>query len=183
MEGQARLAIQALGAVLALLVLRALAAAVEAALVAVGQPRAQELGGAAGAGKRARCLAALSADPEGTAATIRVVETATLVLAGLMSGTAGALLFPEKVPFVAGLLAAVLGAAASLLLTAVGRGVGAAQGEPVALLLAAPVRGLRLLLRPLGRVVAALAGGQARFTLPRPPLAEMERALAEYARS
>jgi CBS domain containing-hemolysin-like protein len=28
-----------------------------------------------------------------------------------------------------------------------------------------------------------MSGGQARFTLPRPPLAEMERALAEYARS
>jgi len=31
--------------------------------------------------------------------------------------------------------------------------------------------------------VSALTGGQARFTLPRPPLAEMERTLAEYARS
>jgi CBS domain containing-hemolysin-like protein len=53
----------------------------------------------------------------------------------------------------------------------------------VALSLAVPVRSLRVLLRPLGRVVALLAGGQARFTLPRPPLAEMERALAEYARA
>jgi putative hemolysin len=36
---------------------------------------------------------------------------------------------------------------------------------------------------PLGRVVAAMGAGRARFTLPLPPLAEMERSLAEYARA
>ena len=40
--------------------------ALEAALTALGHPRAQELGAAPGAGRRARCVAALSADPEGT---------------------------------------------------------------------------------------------------------------------
>ena len=64
-----------------------------------------------------------------------------------------------------------------------GRGLGAAHGEAVALALAMPARALRVGLRPLGRLVAAISGGQARFTLPRPPLAEMERALAEYARA
>jgi putative hemolysin len=183
MDPQLRHALEALAAVLALLLLRALAAAAEAALVAVGQPRALELGEAPGAGRRARCLAALARDPEGTGATIRVVETLTVLLAGLMSGTAGVILFPDRAAFVAGLLATLLAGAASLLLAAVGRGLGAAHGEPAALLLAVPVRGLRVLVRPLGRLVAALGGGTARFTLPRPPLAEMERTLAEYARS
>jgi Mg2+/Co2+ transporter CorC len=100
-----------------------------------------------------------------------------------MSGAAGVFLFPTRATFVAGLLATLLAGACSLLLAAVGRGLGAAHGEPVALFLALPVRGLRILARPLGRVVAALGGGAARFTLPRPPLAEMERSLAEYARS
>ncbi|HET9555408.1 MAG TPA: hemolysin family protein, partial [Anaeromyxobacteraceae bacterium] len=71
----------------------------------------------------------------------------------------------------------------SFTLSAVGRGVGARHGEAVALALAVPVRGLRVLLRPLGKVTALVAGGQARYTLPPPPLAEMERALAEYARA
>lgn len=183
MEPQLRHALEALAAVLALLALRALAAAAEAALVAVGQPRALELGARPGAGRRASCLAALARDPEGTGATIRAVETLTVLLAGLMSGTAGVILFPDRAAFVAGLLATLLAAAASLLFAAVGRGLGAAHGEPIGLALAVPLRALRVLGRPVGRVVAALGGGKARFTLPRPPLAEMERALAEYAKA
>jgi len=183
MDPQLWHALEALAAVLALLLLRALAAAAEAALVAVGQPRALELGAPPGAGRRAQCLAALARDPEGTGATIRVVETLTVLLAGLMSGTAGVILFPHRAAFVAGLLATLLAGAASLLMAAVGRGVGAAHGEPVALLLAVPVRGLRIVIRPLGRLVSALGRGKARFTLPSPPLAEMERSLAEYARA
>ena len=140
--------------VLLLVVLRALAAAVEAALVATGQPRALALGAPPGATRRARCLAALARDPEGTGATIRVVETSTVLLAGLMSGTAGVLLFPDRAAFAAGLLAALLGAALSLLLAAVGRGLGAAHGEAVALALAVPVRGLRVVLRPVGQLLA-----------------------------
>ncbi len=183
MDPQVRLALEALGAVLVLVVLRALAAAAEAALVATGQPRALELGNQPGASRRARFLAALARDPEGTGATIRVVETSTVLLAGLMSGTAGVILFPERAAFAAGLLAALLAAALSLLLAAVGRGVGAAHGEAVALALAVPVRAARVVLRPIGQLLALLGAGQARFTLPRPPLAEMERALAEYARA
>jgi putative hemolysin len=182
-ERSVGLALEALAAVGGLLLLRALAAALEAALVAVGQPRALELGSVPGAGRRARCLAALAADPEGTGAAVRVVETATVVLAGLLSATAGALVFPEQSPFAAALLLVLITGACSLLLSAVGRGLGAQHGEPVALFLAVPARGLRVGLRPLGRLVAAISGGRARFTLPRPPLAEMERTLAEYARS
>lgn len=183
MDPQLRQALVALAAVLALLLLRALSAAAEAALVAVGRPRALELGEAPGARRRERCLAALARDPEGTGATIRVVETLTTVLAGLMSATAGVILFPERAAFVAGLLAALLATATSLLLAAVGRGLGAAHGEGVGLFLSVPVRGLRVLARPLGRLVAAVGAGRARFTLPGPPLAEMERALAEYAKA
>jgi CBS domain containing-hemolysin-like protein len=177
------LALKALVAVGALLLLRALAAALEAALVALGQPRALELGAAPEARRRARSVAALAQDPEGTGAVVRVVETATVILAGLLSATAGALVFPDRSPFVAALLLVLITGLASLLLAAVGRGLGAAHGEAVALALAVPARGLRVGLRPLGRLVAALSGGRARFTLPRPPLAEMERALAEYARA
>ncbi len=183
MNGSVGLALQALAAVGALLLLRALAAALEAALVALGQPRAVELGAAPEARRRARCVAALAEDPEGTGAMVRVVETATVVLAGLLSATAGALVFPDRSPFVAALLLVLITGMVSLLLAAVGRGLGAAHGEVVALALAVPARALRVGLRPLGRLVAAITGGQARFTLPRPPLAEMERALAEYARA
>jgi CBS domain containing-hemolysin-like protein len=178
-----RLALDALAAVGGLLVLRALAAALEAALVALGQPRALELGAAPEARRRARSLAALARDPEGTATVVRVVETVALVLAGLLSATAGALVFPDRSPFAAALLLVLVTGLISLLLSALGRGLGAAHGEPVALWLALPARGLRIGLRPLGRLLAALSGGRARFTLPRPPLAEMERTLAEYARS
>jgi len=183
MEPQPQLAVTLLAGVLALLVLRALAAALEAALAAVGHPRARELGAAPGAGRSARCVGALSQDPEGTGATIRVVETATLILAGLLAGAAGAVVLPGEAPFMAGLTLALAAGAVSFLLAAVGRGVGSRHGEAVALALAVPVRGLRVLLRPLGKVTALLAGGTARYTLPPPPLAEMERALAEYAKA
>ena len=183
MDDSVGLALKALAAVGALLLLRALAAALEAALVALGQPRALELGAAPQARRRARSVAALAQDPEGTGAMVRVVETATLVLAGLLSATAGTLVFPDRSWFVAGLLLVVITGLLSVLLAAVGRGLGAAHGEAVALALAVPARGLRLGLGPLGRLVVAISGGRARFTLPRPPLAEMERTLAEYARA
>jgi len=173
-------ATEALVATLALLLLRALAAAVEAALVALGQPRALELGGP-GAGRRARGVAALARDAEGTGATIRAVETVTVVLVGLLAAVAGAELFPDRSAYAAGLLVACGAAAASLFLSALGRGLGAAHPEGTALALAVPVRGLRLLLRPLGRAVALFGAGRARFSLPMPPLEEMERRLAEYA--
>ena len=126
-------------------------------------------------------MAALARDAEGTGATIRAVETVTVVLVGLLAAVAGAELFPDRSAYAAGLLVAFGAAAASLFLSAVGRGLGAAHPEGTALALAVPVRGLRLLLRPLGRVVALFGAGRARFSLPTPPLEEMERRLAEYA--
>jgi CBS domain containing-hemolysin-like protein len=104
-----------------------------------------------------------------------------VVLAGLMAAVAGSEVFPERGAFAAGLLLACIAAAASLLLSAVGRGLGAVHPQAVALALAVPVRGLRLLLKPLGQLVALVGGGRARFNLPSPPLEEMERRLGEYA--
>jgi CBS domain containing-hemolysin-like protein len=63
-----------------------------------------------------------------------------------------------------------------------GRSLGAAQGEGVALALARPFLFARTLLGPLKQLIALLTFGRGRFALPRPPLDEMERALDEYAR-
>jgi CBS domain containing-hemolysin-like protein len=173
----------ALGAsVVALLVLRGLVAALEASLVAVGLPRAQERAAAAGAGRAARALEALIADAEATAFTLRIAGTGSVLFAGLLSGFLGSTLSPAM-PWSAGALVALGAGLLSLPVAASGRGLGAAHGEPVALALAVPFRTLRALLRPLARAVALVAGPGARFSLPRPPLDEMERSLAEVARS
>jgi magnesium and cobalt exporter, CNNM family len=164
----------------ALLSVRAVAAALEAALVAVGRARAQALGEASGAG-RARALAALFADPEGTAFTLRASVTLCTVYAGFVAGVASAARVPAA-PWVAGAVSALGMALVSLPLAALGRGIGARHGEPVALALAPAFRALAVVLRPVGAAVTALAGRTARFSLPPPPLDEMERALAEYAK-
>jgi CBS domain containing-hemolysin-like protein len=173
----------ALGAsVLALLALRGLVAALEAALVAVGLPRARARAATPGAGSAARAVEALLSDQEATAFTLRLVATLAVLFGGLLSAFLGAALVPEM-PWPAGAAVALLAGIVSLPLAAAGRGLGAAHGEPVALALAVPFRWLRALLRPLARAVGLVAGRGARFSLPRPPLDEMERALAEYARA
>jgi CBS domain containing-hemolysin-like protein len=164
----------------ALLGIRALVAAIEAALTALGVPRARELGAAPGASRRARALAALVADPEATAFALRAGSTLSVLFAGVLAGRAGAALFPAM-PAAAGALAALLVGLLSLPFAAAARGLGAAHGEPVALALAPPFRAIRSTLRPVARAVAFLAGRSARFTLPKPPLEEMERAFVEYA--
>jgi putative hemolysin len=166
---------------LALLFLRAIAAAFESALVATGQPRARALGAQTAAKRRARALASLFDDFEATAFTGRALVTLCTVCAGFLSGYLGAVLVPGA-RWWGGLAAALLAALVSLPLAAAGRGLGAAHGEPVALALAPPFQALRALLSPVGRVVRALSGGGARFSLPSPPLDEMERALSEYAK-
>jgi putative hemolysin len=168
-------------AVVALVVLRGLAAALEAALVAVGLPRAREHAAAPGAGRAARALEALLSDPEATAFTLRITATWALLFSGLLAAWLGALLAPET-PFGVGAAVGVAVSLLSLPVAAAGRGLGAAHGEPVALAFAVPFRALRAALRPLARAVAFVAGRRARFSLPPPPLDEMERALAEYAR-
>ncbi len=168
-------------AALALLGLRAIAAALESSLVAVGLPRAQELAARPDAGRRARALAALLDDFEATAFTGRALATMSTLLAGFLAGFCGAVLVPGA-RWWGGLGAALLAALVSLPLAAAARGLGAAYGEPVGLALAVPFRALRTMLRPLRALVAVVTGGRGRFSLPPPPLDEMERALAEYAR-
>jgi len=168
-------------AALALLGLRAIAAAFESSLVAVGLPRAQELAAEPGSPRRARALASLLDDHEATAFTGRALATVSTLLAGFVAGFAGAVLVPGA-RWWGGLGAALLAAVVSLPLAAAGRGLGASFGEPVALALALPFRALRSVLRPLAALVRAVTGGRGRFSLPPPPLDEMERALSEYAK-
>ena len=165
-----------------LLVARSVAAAFEAALVAVGLPRAQELGAAPGAGARARALAGLYDDLEAAAFTGRALVTISTVFGAALAAGVGVLLAPGS-PWLAGAAGAAVASLLSLVLAAVGRGLGARHGEGVALALALPFRALRGALLPLGALVKLLAGRRSRFSLPRPPLDEMERALAEYART
>jgi CBS domain containing-hemolysin-like protein len=164
-----------------LLVLRAIAAAFESSLVATGQPRARELGAHPGARGRARALSSLFDDKEATAFTGRAVATLATVFAGFLAGYVGASLTPGA-RWAGGLAAAAAASLLSLPLAAAGRGIGAAHGEQIALGLAVPFRALRVFLAPLGRFVLWVAGDHARFSLPAPPLDEMERALAEMAR-
>jgi magnesium and cobalt exporter, CNNM family len=169
-------------AALALIVVRAVAAALEAALVAVGLPHAQELAVAPGAGTRARALARLFEDPEATAFTGRATTTLSTVFAAVLAGGAGAALFPGM-PWLGGAAGALVASVVSLALAGAARGIGARNGEAVALALAVPFRGLRALLSPLDLLVKSMAGRRSRFSLPRPPLDEMERALAEWAKT
>ena len=166
----------------ALLTVRALVAALEAALVAVGTPRAQELAADPSSGRRARALASLLATPETTAFTLRATVTFATIFAGVLAAAAGASIAPGS-PWLAGTAIAAAAVLLSLPLAAGARGIGAAHGELVALALAPPFRLARWLARPAAALVGLMAGKRARFSNPPPPLDEMERALAEYARA
>jgi CBS domain containing-hemolysin-like protein len=164
---------------LGLLVLRGVSAALEAALVAVGLPRAQSLAAPPAAGRRERALGALTADPEATAFVLRVAGTSATLGLGLLAVFAGQVLLPAFPPILAALLLGGLGVALALGVSAWSRSAGAASGEATALALAPMFRAAQIVLLPLGRL---LGGRRARFSLPRPPLDEMERALAEAAK-
>ncbi|HET6437578.1 MAG TPA: hemolysin family protein [Anaeromyxobacter sp.] len=169
-------------ALVALALLRALAAALEAALVAVGVPRAEELGTGPEARPAARALAALVADPEGTAFAIRFISVLAVLLMGGLAAGAALIHFPGAPLFVGPAAAVVVG----LLLVpagSLGRGLGAAHGEGVALALARPFRLVRGLVGPLSRVAVLVTARRGRFAMPRPPLEEMERSIQEYARA
>ncbi len=167
---------------IALLALRGMTAAFEASLVALGLPRARELAAAPDARRRARALAQLFDDAEPTAFTGRAIAALASVLLGYFAARSGASLVPSQ-PWLTGAGAAVGAALLTLPVSAAARGLGARHGEAVALALAVPFRAAKWLLRPLAVVVGAIAGRHGRFSLPRPPLDEMERALAEYART
>jgi CBS domain containing-hemolysin-like protein len=163
-----------------LLFLRALAAALEASLVAVGLPRAQLLAASPVAGRRERALAALAGDPEATAFVLRVVGSASTLGLGLLSASTGGLILPGLAGGVAALVLAATTLVAALAVSAWSRAVGAKRGEAIALALAPSFRIAQRVLAPLASL---LSGRRARFSLPRPPLDEMERALAEAAKS
>jgi len=171
----------------ALLLVRAASAALEAALVGVGLPRAQKLAAEPASGRRARALAALLAAREDTEAARRALDAVSAMGAAVLGALAAWRALPGWAGGVAAALAVVVAAFASLSLSAAARALGARQAEPVALALALPARGLAILLAPAGRVAAALSRalgqGPGRFSLPPPPLEEMERALAEYAQA
>ncbi len=183
-EGSTHVAALA-GLAVALLLVRALVAALESAVVAVGLPRAQALAAAAGAPRRARALAALVASREATGALVRVTDTLTAFAAGLAAAIVGVRTLPAS-PGLGAALALLAAAFVSLLLGAAGRALGAAHGEPIALALAIPGRGLAALVSPLAqgvrRLARVLAGRPGAFALPRPPLEDVERELAEYAK-
>jgi putative hemolysin len=163
---------------LALVLGRALAAAYEAALVVVGTPGAERLAHEPGAGFRARALASLAATPEAASSALRI-------WVALTSTGAGALVALAAGTPLAAAAAVVAAALVSVSLSAAARRMGARHGEGVALALAPAVRALRAALWPLGRALALLAApfGGGQFCLPRPPLEEIERRLAEYAKA
>jgi CBS domain containing-hemolysin-like protein len=171
----------------ALLVVRAVAASFEAALVVVGLPRAQELARPPGAGRPARALESLLAHPESTGAAIRFAEVVSVFAAGGAAAVAGLLLGHLVDPRLGAPVALLASALAAIALSAGGRALGAARGEAVALALSLPFAWLCAAVAPIGRglaaAVAPLAGAPGRYALPRPPLEEMERRFSEYAGS
>ena len=185
MEGSTH-ALAIAGAAAALLLARALVSALESALAAVGLARAQALAASATASFQARALLSLAEARESTAGLLHVLETLTALGAGVLAGAAGLEALPAAREV--GVVAAVLVAAfASLLLSSAGRTLGARHGEPLALALARPARALAKAFSPMARAAGLLARPLARgpgaFALPQPPLEELERAIAEYARS
>ena len=167
------------------LVTGALAVALEAALVAVGLARAQALAGAGG--RRPKALLSLLSDPEGTAAAVRIVETVSALAAGGAAAVLGMAFSLPGVPrSVTAALAVLLTAAVWMVLSTAARALAADHAEPLALWLAVAARTLRIPLAPLGRALGVLAVPLAsrpgRYALPSPPLEEVERRLAEYAR-
>ncbi len=182
----ARVALWYAGLALALLVLRAAGAALEAALVGVGLTRAEEMAREHGARWRARALASLFATPESTGAVLRLWAALCACGAGALGALAAA---PATgIPLfwlraAGGVFGATL---VSVALAAAGRRIGAVHGKAVALALAPVAWALRKPLGPVGRVLALvvspIARGAGQYALPRPPLEEVERGLAEYAK-
>jgi CBS domain containing-hemolysin-like protein len=186
MEDPLGLALELAAAAVLLVTLRALGAAFEAALTALGVPRAEALAADPEAGVRARALGRVVSKPESAAAAMRLFVALTSLSAGALFAAAAAQL-PAGARVVPMAGAVLLGALLSVGLASAGRRAGATRPERVALLLAPLVRALTALLAPVARIVglavAPLCGGPGRFTLPLPPIEEVERALAAHARS
>ncbi len=186
MEPSIRAAAWLAGAALALVTIRALAAAFEAALTALGTARAERLAADPGAGFRARALGRLVARPEATAAAMRLLVALCSLAAGALAAAAAGRLpaGPGLLPVAGAVVAAAL---VTVMLASAARRAGASRPEPWALGLAPFVSGASAPLAPVARVLGILAapraGGPGRFTLPLPPIEEVERTLAAHARS
>jgi CBS domain containing-hemolysin-like protein len=175
--------------VAALVGVRALVAALEAAFVATGLSRAEELTaegvGTARSRRHARALVALLGARETSAALVRVLDTLTAAGAGVLAGLGGWQAVPAA-PWAGAAGAVLVTAFVSLVASAAARGGGARHAEPLALALARPARWLSAAVAPVARAVHALArplgAGAGGFALPTPPLEDVERFLAEYAR-
>jgi len=186
MEDPLGLALEIAAAAVLLVTLRALGAAFEAALTALGVHRAEALAADPEAGLRARSLGRVVSRPESSAAAMRLLVALTSLSAGALFAASAAQLPAGANAFsMAG--AVVLGALLTVGLASAGRRVGATHPQRVALALAPPVRALTVILAPVARLVGLavtpLVGGPGRFTLPLPPIEEVERTLAAHARS
>ncbi len=98
MEDGSKHALALAGAAAALLLVRALVAAFESALAAVGLARAQALGAEAGAPARARALVTLTERWESTAALLRILDTLAALGAGVVAGVVGLRALPAPPP-------------------------------------------------------------------------------------
>jgi len=186
MEDSLGQALPLAAAAVLLVSLRALGAAFEAALTALGVPRAEALAAEPDAGTRASALGKVVARPESAAAAMRLfVALCSLSAGALFAASAAQLPAGANALPMAG--AVLIGALLTVGLASAGRRAGASRPEQVALVLAPGVLGLTVVLSPVARLVgiavSPLVGGPGRFTLPLPPVEEVERALAAHARS
>lgn len=178
----------------ALLLVRGLFAAMEAALQALSDERIKEL---AKDSHRARRIQRLRADPEATAASIRLA----LVLSGFIAVGAGGLVVPRiiDVPlselvqsdwlqWVSPISSAFLVALFATLVDIVFRSMALQKPEPWALLFSRMVTGAIYVLSPMVKLLVAPMnvllrpfGTRVSFTPPPPPLEELEKQLIRQA--
>jgi putative hemolysin len=177
----------AMGTVVFALSLRGLLIAGEAGLGAVGRERATELSEASRAG---RAIARLKSDPELTAGGVRTALALCFTVA--VVSAAGEAMILGLSAF-SGLPAAIgwfVTAATvwlfTILVDVIPRSLAAAHPEAWALRIAPLLLGLRWLLTPMVRVVGGAVellvrplGAHVRFSLPPPPLDEIERMLTQ----
>ncbi|HTP29971.1 MAG TPA: hemolysin family protein [Anaeromyxobacteraceae bacterium] len=172
-------------AAVVLLMVRALLSALEAALVATGLTGARMLAEEQGVPASAHAVAALLERRESSAATLHALDVLAALGAGALAAVSGMRLLATY-PKLGAALALLSGAGLSLLLCSAGRTLGARKGAALALAIAIPFRELAALITPiaglLARLARPLAGADGTFALPRPPLEELERGIAEHAR-
>lgn len=173
-------------AAFAVLALRFVVLAGEAALNGLGLDAARALGAGTRSG---RALVRLKDDPERAAATVRTALALTVaVTTALLSSVAFGLLVPGLATPGQAVLA---GALATWLVTAVTdplpRSLASSRPDRWAMRTALPVDLLRALLEPVASLVALVGrallkpfDATLRFTLPPPPLEELERLLTEH---